>query len=177
LTHNHCYNHDMNDEIVNIVDRNDNIIGTKRRVELADEDIIRVSSLWVEDGKGNVLLQQRAFSKIHAGGQWQPAVAGTVEANESYLENIIRETEEEIGLKNLEPQEVEKKFLEFPDLKSQRMVMYYKAICNQPIEFFNPEIGEVEQLKWINKEDLRLDVEKNPYKYVRSATIWKELFY
>jgi 8-oxo-dGTP pyrophosphatase MutT (NUDIX family) len=167
----------MNDEIINIVDKDDNIVGTKRRDEITENDIIRVSSLWVEDSNGNVLLQQRAFKKSRGGGQWQSAVAGTVESHETYLENIIKESEEEIGLTDFTPLEVGKILVQEPDGKFGRIVTFYKTVCAKPIEDFTLEVGEAEQLKWMNKDELLIDLDLHPQKYVRSAVYWKELFY
>lgn len=45
------------------------------------------------------MLAQRSFKKDTNPGKWGPAVAGTVEHGESYIENVTKETAEEIGVK------------------------------------------------------------------------------
>ena len=122
-------------------------------------------------------MQQRAFTKSRGGGQWQAAVAGTVESHETYQENIIKEAEEEIGLTNFTPVDVGKILVQEPDGTLGRIVTFYKTICAKPIEDFTLEIGQAEQLKWMNKDVLLIDLGLNPQKYVRSAVYWKKLFY
>ena len=82
-----------------IVNENDEIIGYKGKGTLEKSDIYRVSALWIQNSKGDILLAQRKLTKKHSPGKWGPAVAGTNDEGESYESNIIKETEEEIGLK------------------------------------------------------------------------------
>jgi isopentenyldiphosphate isomerase len=83
-----------------IVNEKDEIIGFKERSKVKTDDIYRVSALWAENAKGDILMAQRAFSKMNSPGKWGPAVAGTVEEGETYDSNITKEAEEEIGLVN-----------------------------------------------------------------------------
>ena len=85
-------------EKVIVVDKNNNIIGSKYRDELQSNDIIRVVGVWIENEKGEVLIAQRSFNKKHDPGKWGPAVAGTLEEGESYALNILKEVKEEIGI-------------------------------------------------------------------------------
>ncbi len=56
----------MIQERVAIVNEADEVIGTKARDELTKQDIVRVAVLWLENSRGQVLLQQRALTKkIH----------------------------------------------------------------------------------------------------------------
>jgi len=88
-------------EKIVIVDENDKIIGYKSRNTLKKEDIYRVSVLWITNFLGEILLAKRHHTKIHHPGKWGPAVAGTVDEGETYQDNIMKETEEELGLKNV----------------------------------------------------------------------------
>jgi hypothetical protein len=86
-----------------IVNDQDEVIGLKERRTLLKEDIYRVSGLWVTNSSKDILLAQRDFAKTHDPGKWGPAVAGTLDENETYESNIIKEAEEEVGLKNIHP--------------------------------------------------------------------------
>src|SRR3989338_2507367 len=88
---------------ITIVNEQDEIIGYKDRKNRNTVDITRITALWLWNEKGEALLAQRAFSKSINPGLWGPAVAGTVEEGETYASNIVKEAEEEIGLKNLRP--------------------------------------------------------------------------
>jgi 8-oxo-dGTP pyrophosphatase MutT (NUDIX family) len=85
-------------ELIPIVDLNDEIIGYKARSEIAHDDIYRISWCRIRDQKGAILLAQRARTKKRNPGKRWPAAAGTVEQWETYLENIIKEIWEEIGI-------------------------------------------------------------------------------
>ena len=86
-----------------VVNQQDEIIGYKEKSLITTDDIYRVSALWITDTTGRILLAKRAFTKSRHPGLWGPAVAGTVEEGETYESNIIKEAEEEIGLKNILP--------------------------------------------------------------------------
>jgi isopentenyldiphosphate isomerase len=52
-------------ELIPIVNLDDEIIGYKERSEITLQDIYRVSALWIENSKGEILLAQRGFMKKH----------------------------------------------------------------------------------------------------------------
>ena len=98
-------------EIIPIVDKNDQVIGSvaKDKFDKTTGAIYRTVSLFLFNKKGQILIQRRAFSKKTYAGKWDfAAVAGHVAFGESYLEAIQRETDEELGLKNIDFFEVEK---------------------------------------------------------------------
>ncbi|MDO8661039.1 MAG: NUDIX domain-containing protein, partial [Candidatus Woesearchaeota archaeon] len=86
-----------------IVNDNDEIIGYKDRDSIENNELYRVSALQITNSNGEILLARRHRNKKHDPLKWGPAVAGTVEEGETYLENIIKEAEEELGLKNIKP--------------------------------------------------------------------------
>ena len=58
----------------------------------------QTAHLWLTDGKGQLLLQQRHPSKETDPGRWDIAVAGHVSAGQTPLEALMREAREELGL-------------------------------------------------------------------------------
>src|SRR3990167_156537 len=94
-----------------IVNAQDEVIGAADRDNFPETGIQRVSGLWIENRSGEVLLSQRSYKKKFGPGRWSIAVAGTVEEDETYLSNIIKETEEEIGIKIQAEQLTEEKKL------------------------------------------------------------------
>lgn len=163
-------------DLVTVVDENDKELATKPRSKLTSKDIVRVSVLWIEDGKGNVLLQQRALTKKIGPGLWGPAVAGTVESHETYLSNIVKEAEEEIGLTDFKPQEVGKQLFWEKQGEFGRMFTFYQATIDKPIEKFKLKADEVAQVKWVDKERLLTNVDEHMSEYVPSAVFWKEIY-
>jgi len=133
------------------VDENDNEIGLRDRKDRSGDFIYRVSALWVINSKGDILLAQRALDKEHDPGKWGPAVAGTVEEGETYFSNIVKEAEEEIGLKNINP-------TAGPKIKREGRWKYfgqwYFLTVDKSIEEFKVSEREVAGLKWFGKAEL-----------------------
>lgn len=151
--------------LTQIVDEHDNVIGHKDRKDVHPKtDIYRVSALWITNSHGDVLLAQRSFNKKNSPGRWGPAVAGTVEDDETYLENIIKEAEEEIGLKNVIFNKMQKERIRSP---RNYFCQWYGVTIDEPASVFKIQEEEVEQIKWINYDELLQDVEKHPEKYVQ----------
>ena len=145
----------MKREKVYLVDKNDNVIGSKWRDELTDEDCWRVVSIWVTDRSGNILLQQRSFQKDLDPGDWSAAAEGTVIFGDEYDESAKRELEEEIGIANgiLVPVgKIHHRMLS----KGWRVRQGYLCIIDH-IEASNIKIqkSEVEQVRWFSPEEFK----------------------
>lgn len=155
-----------------IVDENDEVIGLKERSRLSQGDIYRVSSLWIMNHAGEVLLARRAWSKKQHPGLWGPAVAGTVEEGEDYYSNIIKESEEELGLKDIEPILGPKRRIK-SDYNYFSQSYFLKL--DKPILEFKPDSKEVAEIRWIDKIRLLQEVRANPENFTASAPFWQEL--
>lgn len=153
------------DAFVPIVNRQDEVIGYKRREELdLAADIVRSASLWITNSKGQVLLAQRKFTKRTDPGKWAEAVGGTVDGHDSYEETVYREAMEELGVSDEKFTIGPKQFVSGPP--NSYFVQWYFAVLDWPIEKFSPQASEVEQIAWLDLSDLRQDVTKNPNKYI-----------
>ena len=146
-----------------IVDENDEIIGYKKRGTLSQNDIYRVSALWITNRKGECLLARRAYTKSHDPGKWGPAVAGTIDEGETYLENIKKETEEKLGLTGT-------KFKEGPKIKVEgeynHFTQWYIANVDKEISEFKIQEDEVAEIKWFAKEELFDELKNNPENFI-----------
>lgn len=147
-----------------IVNENDEIIGSKERGTLNQLDIYRVSALWIQNSNGEILLAQRSFNKKNNPGKWGPAVAGTIDEGESYESNIIKEAEEEIGLKN---QKFQKSFHHFNDGEHKHFTQWFFALVDKDIEQFTIQEDEVEKIKWFSKEELLQSLNNSPENFLR----------
>ncbi len=151
--------------ILPIVNEDDEIIGYKNRGDITGDDIYRVSALWITSSKGEVLLAQRHRTKSHDPLKWGPAVAGTVEKDESYRENIIKEAEEELGLKNINP-------LEGPKIRMRGeynyFVQWFFLTTDKDIDEFVIQEDEVEQIKWFSVAELKRLIHKDPQAFIPS---------
>lgn len=152
-------------EKIVIVNENDEIIGHKERGTLNQSDIYRVAALWIQNSKGQILLAQRSFNKKNHPGKWGPAVAGTIDEGESYESNIIKEAEEEIGLKN---QKFQKSFHHFRDGEHRHFTQWFFALVDKKIEEFTIQEEEVEKIKWFTREELLSELKNNPDKFLKA---------
>ncbi|MEK9135397.1 MAG: NUDIX domain-containing protein [Patescibacteria group bacterium] len=157
-----------------IVDEKDNVIGYKDRDAINyQEDIYRVSALWITNSKGDILLAKRALTKSHSPGKWGPAVSGTVDEGEDYDLNIIKEAEEEIGLTNISPRKGFKKRISG---KYNYFCQWYFAIMDKPVSDFKIKKDEVEEVKWFPIKELIREMENQPDKFTGSISLWKQLW-
>lgn len=136
-----------------IVDENDNEVGVVPRAE-HDQHIYRVSALWIMNSKGEVLLAQRAFTKKHHPGKWGPAVAGTVDEGETYLSNIIKEAQEEIGLKIAEEDIVVGPKTNTLDKKYRHFTQWFFYTTDKSASDFIITPAEVESIRWFTKDEI-----------------------
>lgn len=133
-----------------IVNEKDEIIGHTDRHNRKTGSITRITSLWLGNEKGEVLLAQRALTKERDPGKWGPAVAGTLEEGETYESNIIKEAEEEIGLKGIELKPWNKiRRKTSHDYFVQSFIAFIDS--NYP---FKKDDEEVEAIKWFTKDEL-----------------------
>lgn len=156
-----------------IVDEKDDVIGCKDRDAIKQSDIYRVSALWITNSKGDILLAQRAFTKSHDPGKWGPAVAGTVEEGESYEDNIRKEAEEEIGLRDIELQIGPKKRVSG---EYNFFVQWHLIRVDKSENEFVFDKNEVEKVKWFSKEELSQGAKADPDKFLKNMKQWIEIF-
>ncbi len=139
-----------------IVDKNDNLIGHKSKEEFDPScDIYRATGLWLRNSKGEVLLAQRSPKKANSGGKWGPAVGGTVENDETYEDNIIKEAQEEIGLSGVKFTPGKKYYIEAAGRKF--FATYFYATIDREAEYFELE-DAVEAVKWVDESWLLGDI-------------------
>ena len=156
-----------------IVDENDKIIGYKDRGTLEKKDIYRVSALWVTNSRGEILLARRHHAKTHHPRKWGPAVAGTVDEGETYEANIIKEAEEELGLKDIKlklgPYTKE-------DNEYRHFGQWYILNIDKDINEFKIQEDEVEQIKWFSMEEMKESLHKYPEEFLPTMKKYFELF-
>jgi isopentenyldiphosphate isomerase len=150
--------------IIPIVDSNDKIIGYKERKDKLPEDTYRVSALWLTNSSGEILLARRSMNKKSDPGRWGPAVAGTVEKGETYTQNIIKETFEEIGLRNIKPIKTIKRRATG---NHNHFTQWYFLTIDMDLKDFKIDPKEVAEIRWIKKNELIKDLKKNPSEYIR----------
>lgn len=88
-------------ELIDVLDENGVKTGrVVSRYEVHKEGLWhRIAAIAIIDGQDRILLQQRANGKMTNPGKWDIAAAGHIDAGEDALTTIIREVNEEVGIK------------------------------------------------------------------------------
>lgn len=93
-----------NDELLDLVNEKDEIIGTIWRNEshkLSEENLgyIRAVEMFIVNSKGQFWIPKRTSDKRIAPNGLDFSAAGHVSSGETYIEAMIKETAEELGIK------------------------------------------------------------------------------
>lgn len=146
----------------------DIVVWYKKRSEITTQDIYRVSACRIVDEQGNILLSQRSMTKKHDPGKWGPAVAGTVSEGEGYLETIVREIPEEIGIEVSAEQ-----LIRWPKKLTTGLWTYFGQwfflVYTWSKDLLRPEVWAVEQLARYAPESLKSVLSIMPDLYLPSV--------
>jgi isopentenyl-diphosphate delta-isomerase type 1 len=89
----------MQDEIFDVVNDRDEVIGRETRPEVHRRKLLhRAVHVMVFNGAGNLFLQKRSMKKDNWPGVWDSSASGHLDAGEDYDACAVREVREEIGL-------------------------------------------------------------------------------
>jgi len=155
------------DEIIAVVDDKDKIIRGATRKEVHKGLLHREVYVYLINSKNKVLLQKRKDRHI-----WDHSSAGHFPKDQDYKEAAQREFEEELGIRldSKEFIEIGKEKLResWEDLTNYRFAKIFVVRKDIPIENFKIDYGEVEEIKYFNKEELE-QLLKNPEVITSSA--------
>jgi len=143
------------DEILDIVNEKDEVIGQKPRKEVHSSNMIhRGVHVFVFNSKGEILLQKRSMKKDKYAGFWGD-MAGHVDAGEGYEESAVRELKEEIGIDaKLEFMMKFRKHYE----NDQEILKLFKCVHEGP---FKPDPEEVDEVKFFSPEEIKVMLERD----------------
>ncbi len=154
----------MDEEVV-LVDENDAPIGSMAKLAAHEAGALhRAFSVFLFDGEGRLLLQQRARSKYHSGGLWTNTCCGHPRPKEPTLLAAQRRLMEEMGIDAI--------------LESQ-FTFTYKASFENGLQeheldhvYFGtwtrgcaPDPSEVEDHRYMAMQELDADMSKRPGLY------------
>ena len=86
------------DEKLILVDEHDQPIGTGSKLSVHQDGLLhRAFSIFIFNGKGQLMLQRRALGKYHSGGLWTNTCCGHPRPEETVLSAAHRRLQEEMG--------------------------------------------------------------------------------
>ena len=146
-----------------IVDEQDNFLYYKDPKERDPrKEITRGSVLWVVNEREKILVAKRSKNKEHFPNIWGPSVAGSLEENESYRDNLIKEAKEEIGV-NLDTIILGSKIRESDDHEYFSQYFFTKISSNTK---FTLQESEVDEVHWVSLKQLKNWYRKNPEEFL-----------
>lgn len=133
----------MQEEILEIVDRQGNTIGTAPRSHIHGNPslIHKVVHVLVFNDSGELLLQKRSMRKDVAPGKWDTSVGGHVPNGEDLATAAIREMEEELGITPISLKPLYS-YIHSNHYESE-FVFTHSCMHNGPFSFNKEEIDEV----------------------------------
>ena len=143
-------------EYNDIYDENRRLTGHRHRrgTAWAPGEYGLVVCVWVHDGRGNLLLTRRATGKSFA-GTWENS-GGAAQAGETSLEAIVRELEEETGIRAAAE--------EFELLATVRdETAFYDHYCLKrqvPLAQIRLQPGETDSAQWATFEQVHALIEE-----------------
>ncbi len=94
-------------ETFDVVDEADEVVAQASRAEVHAKGLRhRAVHVFVVNSRGELLVQQRSRLKDVHPGVWDSSVAGHLDAGEGYLSAARREMAEEMGIEDVEPEEI-----------------------------------------------------------------------
>jgi isopentenyl-diphosphate delta-isomerase type 1 len=140
------------EELLDQVDEQGNVIGKATRAEFHSNPkmIHQVVHSWIFNKEGEILWQQRSMRKATSPGKWDMSCGGHILSGQTADETIIKELEEELGIKNAEPILVDK-YIAGSQYQTELVNLYY-IVLDKETEFTLQE-EEVEKVEWIIPKD------------------------
>lgn len=90
----------MTDELLDLVDDNDSVIGTKKRTEVDEENLTnyRVVNVFIKNSEGELWIPRRTAHKRIFPLCLDMSMGGYVQSGESYEDGLKREMREELNI-------------------------------------------------------------------------------
>ncbi len=155
----------MQEDIFDIVDELDNVIGQRARSEVHAEGLRhRAVHILVFNEENEVFMQKRSMSKDTWPGAWDGSCTGHVDTGEDYKQAAYREMEEELGWQPAN--ELEFLFKLNPcEETGQEFIEVYRVQGNGP---FRLNMEEIEVGEWMDLPNLVQRVGFTPNRFTSS---------
>ena len=149
-------------EYIDIYDEDNNLLEKKVEREYAHDNNLwhREILVLIINEKKEILLQQRSYKKRNLKGKWG-LLAGHVTSGQNEEETVIREVDEEVGLK------IKKQDLKFIKLykkgeyHNKKFQYIYLIKTNNPISNYKINYSEIRKLKYESIHNIKKRMENN----------------
>ncbi|MGC0333030.1 8-oxo-dGTP pyrophosphatase MutT (NUDIX family) [Streptomyces sp. SAI-170] len=141
------------DEILDVVDEHDQIIGQLPRGEVYTRGLRhRCVFIQARDAEGRIFVHRRTATKLVFPSLYDMFVGGVVGAGETYDAAALREAEEELGVSGLPKPDFLFKFLYDDGAGNSWWSAVYEVRCALPVQ---PQTEEVAWHAFVTEDELR----------------------
>ena len=160
----------MNDEIFDVVNERDEVIGCAPRGEVHRLGLPhRAVHVLVFNSRGELFLQKRSLRKDREPGVWDSSSSGHLDSGEDYDAAAARELCEELGWRSAQPLQRLFKLPASPET-DQEYVWVYRAEGEGPFKL-HPE--EIECGGWFPPEDISRWMKDRPQDFASAfRALW-----
>jgi isopentenyl-diphosphate delta-isomerase type 1 len=149
------------DEIFDVVDAQDRVVGRATRGEVHAKNLIhRATHVLVHDAAGRFFLQRRSLGKDTFPGCWDSSCSGHLDAGENYPDAARRELGEELGFfdESLALRPVVK-LPTSPETGHEFIQIYVMGPTSGP---FDPNPAEIIDGRWVTAAELDAMMRESP---------------
>jgi len=141
------------EEILDIVDENDHVIGQAPRGEVYAKGLRhRAVFIQARDAGGRLFVHRRTPVKLIYPSLYDMFVGGVVGAGESYDDAALREAEEELGVSGLpRPVPLFRFMYEAPDGGQSWWSSVYEVRCELPV---HPQVEEIDWHDFLTDDEV-----------------------
>jgi len=157
------------EEKVVLVNEENIVLGTMEKLEAHQKGLLhRAFSVLLYNDAGEMLIQRRALGKYHTPGLWTNACCSHPREGEAVTAAASRRLREELGIE-IPPEDLQEKghFIYKAAFDNGLTEHEYDTMVagyfDGTVDHINPE--EVESVRWIDMETLKLEIEENPEKF------------
>ena len=163
----------MPEEIFDVVDERDHVIGRKPRNEVHRLGLMhRAVHVLVFNPCGEIFLQKRSMQKDRQPGVWDSSASGHVDSGEDYDSCALRELGEELGFSPTTPPTRLFKLAASPET-DQEHVWVYRCEGAGP---FTLHPDEIEHGDWFAPEYVSQWIAEKPSEFATAfVVIWKRV--
>ena len=141
----------VSEELLDIVDQNDRVIGVKTRGEIHAQGLMHRSvHILVFNSNGELFIQKRSMSKDNEPGLWDSSAAGHVDSGEDYHCCAIRELGEELAIEVSTP--LDELFrLPASPITGMEHCIVYRCMSDGP---FVLQAEEIDEGTWVSMSEM-----------------------